>query len=233
MSKPKVLVSILTGVERQNWINPDLSINLVQMARDSRFTVNYFPVRDARPWDTARNITVRMARELNVDWILSFDNDNFMQCNPLDIIAAAGKDKHVIGVDYGGGSCTGIITQNDGRHGYAMFSHMSPPVPNGAIDGPFKEVNHVPGGVLMIRNTVWQQIPGPWFVWQTGQRRAAFGQLLPRRHLFLQSRAAARIQSLEIPAARRTLPNHGHNGNGLHARSVNRAGERRTTYLIF
>ncbi len=168
MSKPKVLVCILTGIERQNWICADLSINLVQMARDSRFTVNYFPVRDARPWDTARNITVRMARELNVDWILSFDNDNFMQCNPLDIIAAAGKDKHVIGVDYGGGSCAGIITQNDGRHGYAMFSHMSPPVPNGAIDGPFKEVNHVPGGVLMIRNTVWQQIPGPWFVWVRG-----------------------------------------------------------------
>ena len=87
MSKPKVLVCILTGVERQNWINPDLSMNLVQMARDSRFDVDYFPVRDFRPYEAARNTTIHTARQLNADFLISFDNDNFVtRCNPLDIM---------------------------------------------------------------------------------------------------------------------------------------------------
>lgn len=157
-SKPqKVLVCVLTGVERHNWINPDLSMNLIRMVRDPRFDVNYYPVHDARPWETARNMTIVAARQINAEWLISFDNDNFVpgNFNPLDIIAAAGEDKHVIGLPYGMGADSGQ---------YGIF-----PGPNhGAKDGPFQqEAEFVGGGVLMVRNTVWQKIKkGPWFRWQ-------------------------------------------------------------------
>jgi hypothetical protein len=153
--KPKVLVCVLTGVERHNWISPDLSLNLIRMVKDMRFDVNYFPVRDCRPWESARNMTITAARQINADWLLSFDNDNFVpgQFNPLDIIAAAGEDKHVIGLPYGIGN----------TEEYTIFPNTA----HGACDGPFREEVSVAGGVLMVRNSVWQKIRrGPWFRWQ-------------------------------------------------------------------
>jgi len=154
-AKPKVLVCVLTGVERHNWINPALSGHLMRMARDTRFDVDYFPVQDCRPVESARNMTVSAARQLNADWLLSFDNDNFLpgQVNPLDIIAAAGEDKHVIGLSYGVGN----------TEEYKIF----PAANHHSTDGAFREVECVGGGVLMVRNTVWQRIKkGPWFRWQ-------------------------------------------------------------------
>jgi hypothetical protein len=154
-SKPKVLVCFLTGIERHNWINPDLSLNLIRMVKDSRFDVNYFPVRDCRPWESARNMTIVAARQINADWLISFDNDNFVpgEFNPLDIIAAAGEDKHVIGLQSGVGN----------GEEYKIFPYTN----HGAADGPFREEECVGGGVLMVRKTVWQKIKrGPWFRWQ-------------------------------------------------------------------
>jgi hypothetical protein len=167
MGKQRVLITILTGVERGSWLNPDLSLNLFQMARDSRFQVSYQPVRDKRPWDVARNHCVDLARKAAADWLLSLDNDNFVWGNPLDLLVAADKDMHVLGSDYAGGSCAGINNRNE-SHGYQMFSRMSPPIPNAICDGRFQEVNHLPGGVLAIRSTIWETIPGPWFVWERG-----------------------------------------------------------------
>lgn len=156
MSKPKVLVCILTGVERQNWINPDLSMNLVQMARDSRFDVDYFPVRDFRPYEAARNTTIHTARQLNADFLISFDNDNFTRCNPLDIVAEAGADKDIIGLSSGLGADGGGVR-------YRMY----PPDSHGTKSGKFREEPQLCSGVLIIRNRVWKTISrGPWFRWK-------------------------------------------------------------------
>jgi len=159
MSKPKVLVCVLTGIERHNWISPDLSLNLFQMFRDPRFDVSYFPVRDCRPWEGARNMTICAARQMNADVLLSIDNDNWFPGpdgkpgNPLDIIAAAGPNQDVIGLSYGVGA--------EGSK-YSLF----PPSRGGAGASPFREVPEVAGGLLFVRNTVWQKIPrGPWFRW--------------------------------------------------------------------
>jgi hypothetical protein len=154
--KPKILVAVLTGAERQNWINPDLTRNLMRMARDTRFDVDYFPVHDCRPWEVARNLTISTARQLKADWVISFDNDNFLpgDVNPLDIIATAGEDQHVIGLTYG-------MRSADESHVCCVF-----PGSRGKSDGAFHEVQGLGGGVLMVRNTVWQKIPkGPWFRW--------------------------------------------------------------------
>jgi hypothetical protein len=189
-SKPKVLVCVLTGIERHNWVNPDLVLNLISMARDSRFDVNFFPVRDCRPWEGARNMTIVAARQIKADWLVSFDNDNFYTGpgTPLDIIAAAGEDKHIIGLSYGLGA-------DDGN--YRLF----PSDGHGACDGPFRQEQCIGGGLMMIRNTVWKTIPkGPWFRWihaesetlapvngVTRGEDAAFCELATRRGLKIWS----------------------------------------------
>lgn len=78
----KVLITVLSGIERHQWINPNLSLMLFNMARDTRFDVNYGPTRDMRPWEAARNLTIQAARQTSADWLVSFDNDNFPMSNP-------------------------------------------------------------------------------------------------------------------------------------------------------
>ena len=67
--------------------------------------------------------------------------------------AAAGTDKHVIGLTYAiGGSV------DAGYHMYPNEGHYRPSA------GAFREVSEVGGGVLMIHKTIWKTIPrGPWF----------------------------------------------------------------------
>ncbi len=153
-AKPKILVCVLTGIERHNWINSDLMLNLIAMARDQRFDVSFYPVRDCRPWEGARNMTVQAAKQINAEWLISFDNDNFYPGSgtPLDVIAAAGADKHVIGLP--SAFCA------DG--GYRMIPYKD----HGPRDGQFRQESAVGGSCLMIRNTVWKTIPkGPYFRW--------------------------------------------------------------------
>ncbi len=158
-AKQKVLLAVLCGPERGDWINPELSGNIYRMARDSRFDVIYVPIRGMRPWDAARNLTLSLARDNGVDWLLSFDNDNFIppQQNqtPLDVLSSADSNQHhVIGLTCGIGSW---------ESGYKFFPPVQP------CASPFREVEAVGGGVLMVHKTVWREIPkGPWFRWQYG-----------------------------------------------------------------
>jgi hypothetical protein len=156
--RPKVLITLLTGTERQNWINPELSLQLFNLGRDPRFDVEVANVKDAHPVEVARNHTIKLARDHKFDWLVSFDNDNFMlQGSPLDIIAAAGARQSVIGLTYG----------TKARE--AVFNIFPPPACGGQIEGPFQEVPAVAGGVLIIHRKVWETIPtGPWFRWHYG-----------------------------------------------------------------
>jgi hypothetical protein len=166
-TKPKILVTVLTGTERTNWINPDLLMNMLQMSKDPRFDVSFFPVRDARPFEVARNVAIHAARHIKADWLLSFDNDAFVHSSPLDIIAAAGPAQDVIGLTYGIAACYGAGALEGKSAQFRLFPDTAT---LGTADGPFRETAAVGGGVLMVRNTVWQKIPrGPWFVWGRGQ----------------------------------------------------------------
>jgi hypothetical protein len=154
--KPKVLVCVLTGLERTNWINPELSINLIRMLKDTRFEVNYYPVKDCRPVESARNMSIVAARQIDADWLVSFDNDNFVPGpgNPLDIITEAGNEQHVIGLPYAVGNTEGYRMVPDEKQG-------------GQVNGLFQEQDIIAGGVLLVRKNVWQTIKtGPWFRWQ-------------------------------------------------------------------
>ena len=152
-SKPKVLVCVLTGAERQQWINPDLAMSLWNMARDSRFQVEAATIKDAFPVEVARNEALVAARDYGFDWCVQMDNDNFPNCNLLDIIAAAGPAQHVIGLTYAIGAP------------HSEYRLLPPPSPNSS-NSPFREVECLNGGMMMVHRTVWEKIPrGPWFRW--------------------------------------------------------------------
>lgn len=157
MSKPKILVSLLSSTERTGWINPELVSMLLRMSHDARFAVAVVNVKDARPFEVARNHTIKLARDNKVDWLVSFDNDNFMPVGtPLDVIAAASPQQSVIGLTCG-------IPKRPGYCLYPPREHVT------TTEGAFQEVESVGGGVLMVNRKVWEKIPsGPWFRWQYG-----------------------------------------------------------------
>jgi hypothetical protein len=157
-SKPKVLVCVLCGTERQHWINPELSQMLFKMGRDPRFDVEVATIKDAAPVEVARNHTIKIARDHHFDWLVSFDADNFMPSGtPLDIIADCASKRSVIGLTYG--------TQKH-QSAYTLFP---PDECRTTIEGQFAEVPSVGGGVLIVNKKVWEKIPtGPWFRWEHG-----------------------------------------------------------------
>jgi hypothetical protein len=157
--KPKVLVTLLTGTERQSWPCPELAFMLCSMSADARFDVQLVNIRDARPVEAARNQTIKLARDGGYDWLVSLDNDNFMPVGtPLDVIAAAGEQQSIIGLTY-------AIKVNE--HTFSFFPGREY---GKEIDGAFQEVPCVNGGMLMVHRRVWEKIPtGPWFRWQHGQ----------------------------------------------------------------
>lgn len=157
--KPKVVIYLLTGTERTQWINPELTKMIFQMGRDQRFDVQLETIKDARPVEVARNVGVALARDRGFDWIVQIDNDNFLLSpqTPLDIIAS-NRHYDVIGCRYGVGKR---------ETGYGLYP------PQG--QNPIVEMG---GGVLMIRSTVWQKIPkGPWFKWEYSDSETLAQQL--------------------------------------------------------
>lgn len=152
MGKDRVAVFVLCSTERQGWINPELSHLLFKMARDNRFNVAYCTVKDARPFEVARNQTIQQARDAGMDWLVSFDNDMYMPAgSPLDIIAVAGNKKMI------GLTCAAEATPGQ----YGIF-----PKDFGLeVDGPFREVPEIGGGVLIVHRNVWEKVPAPWFKW--------------------------------------------------------------------
>lgn len=156
-SKPKVLVCVLTGVERHNWINPYLALNLLTLAQDTRFTVEIEPVIDKHPVDFARNSCVVMARERKADWLFMVDNDQCFEVNPLDALSA-GLGKDVIG-----------LPTMQGFNPAELQAGREPIIPNFRTleqperDGEFFTVKQIGTGAMFINRRVWEKVRGPWF----------------------------------------------------------------------
>jgi hypothetical protein len=168
------MITILCGQERTDWINPKLMQTLFQMQRDKRFECCLFPVQDVRPFELARNVSVEAARKANVDWLVSFDNDNFMYGynTPLDALAIA-KDRRVISFP------CGLLMEGQVH----MLEHRN----------EFTEVRFIGTGIVAIHRTVWEKIPAQWFKWvapefetvlETGDLRSGCGE-----SVFFQRRA--------------------------------------------
>ncbi len=147
--RPRILVAPLCGTERDGWVNPELSIKLIEMVKDPRFDVTVQPIVDIRPFEHARNLAVVRARDGGFDWCFQIDNDISFQRNPLDWLRS-GKD--VIAQAYFRYEGSSGIQMDIRGEIYAKDSEG------------FAHVEAVGTGAMMISSKVWHVIPhGPWF----------------------------------------------------------------------
>jgi hypothetical protein len=154
MSKPKVLVAVLSGIERAKWLNPGLALRLPAMAHSLRFDVTVTAILDRYPVDCARNTCIVRAREHKADVLLMVDNDQDFFRDPLELLDQ-GYRKDVI-------AFPSMQLGNEDDHARGDIFIMNC---RGAVseDGPFVEIERAGTGALAIHRRVWEQVPGPWF----------------------------------------------------------------------
>jgi hypothetical protein len=151
--KPKVLLCVLCGRERDSWINPALFRSLLRL-QDKRFDVEIRLAYDRKPHEHARNFAMTMAKAPGVTHLVQVDNDMVLPGNFRDVLhEVISSGKHVVGLKAG-------ALNDDGS--FRMLSCHD----NGVVDGNFRRTGVVGGGVLIISSDVWRKIPkGPWFRW--------------------------------------------------------------------
>lgn len=87
-----VVVAVLTGEERQGWVNPHLSSVLVALAFDGRFRMTYLTLHSLYPVSAARNQAVKEAKERDADWLVMIDNDI---APPFELAEAIAKAPYI------------------------------------------------------------------------------------------------------------------------------------------
>lgn len=156
----RVLIVVLCGWERMGWVNPALSQNLLEFARDQRVEGEIRHLVNVVPVDYARNKAMMIARdEVKPEWLILIDNDQAFDQSPLDIVVdplAQGKD--VIGYP-----TLMISSVEDQRKGRIVTLNTGAEVLATDGDGRFGEVTRCGGGAFIINRTIWENIPGPWF----------------------------------------------------------------------
>jgi hypothetical protein len=150
-TKPRVLVAVFCGTERNHWLCPQLVGSLLQMGKDTRFAVEIEMIYSLTPTDFARNTAVTLARKRSADWLLMLDNDTAPQADPLTLIQSAPSNADIVAMPYG---------SNFGNK-YTVAAEFLP----GVASGDFLGVKSIGTGAMALRSSVWQQkIPkGPWF----------------------------------------------------------------------
>jgi hypothetical protein len=144
-AKPTVVIAVLCGPERHQWVNPRLTATLLRCVQDQRFTVNVEFVYGFHGVDRARNLAVDKAREAQADWLIQIDNDQTVN-SPLDILAEA----NAASFDIVSVSC-GILTAEGAFRPNCDFAAETV--------GNFRRVTAAGAGVLLIRSAVWQKFP--------------------------------------------------------------------------
>lgn len=89
-AKPtSVLVAILTGFERHYWLHPDLlhvCLRMLQWQQETGSALALTNIHGKTPVDAARNIAVKKALEMGVEWLLQIDNDVVPRQNILAVL---------------------------------------------------------------------------------------------------------------------------------------------------
>jgi hypothetical protein len=151
-TRPKVLIAVLCGPERHQWVNPSLVGTLIAASHDPRFAVEVAFMNGAHHAEEGRNTCVVAARAKQVDWLVQIDND--MTCPAvLSILTEA----NTAGLDIVSVAAGMIRSEN------VFKVNVSTPMER---CGNFSRVNHAGAGILMIRSSVWSKLSGaPLFVW--------------------------------------------------------------------
>lgn len=99
-TRSHVVVAVLTGEERQGWVNPHLSTVLMALAFDGRFRLTYLTLHSHYPVSAARNQGVREAIARDADWLVMIDNDIAPPFELADAIAKAPFIGDIIALPY-------------------------------------------------------------------------------------------------------------------------------------
>lgn len=152
MSKPRILLYVLCGRERDTWVNPALCRALARL-QDARFDTTVDFAYDLKPHEHARNHCVMNAKHGGYTHLCMIDNDMVLPGNFRDVLhEVTTSGKSVVGLKAG-------ALNDDGS--FRMLSCHD----NGMADGNFRRTGQVGGGVLIISAEVWHKVPGPWFRW--------------------------------------------------------------------
>ncbi len=161
----KVWITVLCGGERNNWVNPWLVRNLLQMQKDERFQVTIDLIQES-PVEYARNVVLKRARdEVKPDWVIMIDNDQAFEWNVLDAILLPWSDTDgtwivpaVVGVP-----TMQRATKEEREQGQLLRPNTSNVVLRVVKDGRWGEIERIGGGTLIINSAIFTTIPGPWF----------------------------------------------------------------------
>lgn len=100
MSKPKILVGVLTTYERSGWVCPPLAQWLHKLPYNPNYLTDVGWVHNFAPAAAGRNYLLRhvkeLAKESRPDWILMIDNDMRPSQDLLSCIDKAPEDAGVI-----------------------------------------------------------------------------------------------------------------------------------------
>lgn len=149
----KLLVCILCGQERTNWLNPALVEWLLAgkavlgVDAEVSLVLNFWPV------DHARNVAVERALSAGADWCLQIDNDTVPHPRTLAAIALADRrGLDVLGFAYpilcDAGICPSVLAGE-----IAQAKH----------DADFEEVPAFGSGCMAVRMSVFERLSRPFF----------------------------------------------------------------------
>jgi hypothetical protein len=149
----KIIVSILCGSERTDWINPALVGWIMKGDCPDGVDAKISLAEDYWPIDFARNACVERALNGSFDWLLMIDNDMRPDDRAFKTIALANtKGLDILGFAY-------PIVTNFG---------LRPSVPLGKVEGAnddpdFEEVTAFGSGCMAIRMSVFERLSRPFF----------------------------------------------------------------------
>lgn len=151
----KVLIVILCGSERANWICPQLvqwiMASVTAPALDMK--TELFLLQDVWPVDDARNAAVERALAGGFDWLLMCDNDQNPHVATLDRIALA----HARGLDMVGFFIP-LTYRNE-----IVCSVFGEEIIDTGLDKEFRETAACGTGVVAIRTSVFARLTKPFF----------------------------------------------------------------------
>lgn len=164
--KPSVLINVLCGHERGDWINPGLVNRLFEAISDSltKRALSCSLTCGVKPVDRARNQIVQQFMMTDATWLVMVDSDIYPPPHFMNVIAAAEEDgRLVVGLPCPiiGESPTGVRSpmfnvghKTENPHCSALLTHL----PNG-----WTAVDYIGTGLIAIHRRVLETVPRPWF----------------------------------------------------------------------
>lgn len=159
--KTSILVAILTGFERHHWLHPDLlhvCLNMIRWQQETGSNVAFTNIHGKVPVDAARNIAVKQALDMGVDWLLQIDNDVVPRHNILAVLQDIGNRK-IVGMpcpmEYRNGAppCWCVAERRDND-----FFELKAFIPQG-----WSQVQLVGSGCILVHRDVFLSLDDPWF----------------------------------------------------------------------